>query len=67
VAELDALPVAEKTGLTYASHVTIKNEQGNAVSIMHACGHDLHLSIERSLCTGIEAETAAVLELLGRP
>ncbi|RLU81538.1 amidohydrolase [Streptomyces griseocarneus] len=37
-AELDALPVGERTGLPYASRVT------KPVPVMHACGHDLHLA-----------------------
>jgi amidohydrolase len=43
-AELDALPVLEKTELPYASHVTTHNDQGMEVPVMHACGHDLHMS-----------------------
>jgi hippurate hydrolase len=42
--ELDALPVAEKTGLPFASNVTTKNAAGQLVPVMHACGHDLHMS-----------------------
>jgi amidohydrolase len=44
-AELDALPVLEKTGLPYASKVTTHNDQGIEVPVMHACGHDLHMSV----------------------
>jgi len=44
-AELDALPVLEKTGVAYASHVTAQNDQGIEVPVMHACGHDLHMSV----------------------
>src|SRR5580698_3982618 len=43
--ELDALPVDEKTGLDYASHVKTTNTQGQAISVMHACGHDLHMTV----------------------
>jgi hippurate hydrolase len=43
-AELDALPVLEKTELPYASHATTHNDQGIEVPVMHACGHDLHMS-----------------------
>ncbi len=43
--ELDALPVEEKTGLDYASHVKTTNAQGQTVGVMHACGHDLHMSV----------------------
>jgi len=44
-AELDALPVPEKTGLAYASHVTTHDDRGVEVPVMHACGHDLHMAI----------------------
>jgi len=42
--ELDALPVEEKTGLPYASKVRTKNDSGQDVPVMHACGHDLHMA-----------------------
>ena len=42
--DLDALPVEEKTGLPYASTVHMKNDQGQDVAVMHACGHDLHVT-----------------------
>ena len=42
--ELDALPVEEKTGLPYASKVHTKDNSGRDVPVMHACGHDLHMS-----------------------
>jgi amidohydrolase len=42
--DLDALPVHEETGLTYASTVTTKNDEGKEVSVAHACGHDIHMS-----------------------
>jgi len=42
--ELDALPVAEKTGLPFASRVTARNAAGQLVPVMHACGHDIHMS-----------------------
>ena len=44
-AELDALPVPEKTGLDYASHIVTKDDAGGDVPVMHACGHDLHMAI----------------------
>jgi hippurate hydrolase len=43
--ELDALPVDEKTGLNYASHVKTTNAQGQTIPVMHACGHDLHMTV----------------------
>jgi hippurate hydrolase len=43
-ADMDALPVKEQTGLPYASAVTAKDSQGNDVPVMHACGHDIHMT-----------------------
>lgn len=43
--DLDALPVEEQTGLPYASKVVTKNDEGREVHVMHACGHDAHMSI----------------------
>jgi hippurate hydrolase len=42
--ELDALPIEEKTGLPFASKVTVKNSSGQMTPVMHACGHDIHMS-----------------------
>lgn len=42
--DLDALPVTEATGLPYASRVQAKDKQGNDVGVMHACGHDIHIT-----------------------
>jgi len=42
--DLDALPVEEKTGLPYASRVKTLDDQGKEVSVMHACGHDMHMT-----------------------
>ena len=43
-ADMDALPVAELTGLPYASKVMAKDKDGNTVPVMHACGHDMHVT-----------------------
>jgi hippurate hydrolase len=42
--DLDALPVEEKTNLAYASKVKTKNDAGQEVGVMHACGHDIHIT-----------------------
>ena len=42
--DMDALPVTEATGLDYASHVRSQNPQKQDVGVMHACGHDLHMT-----------------------
>src|SRR5579871_6317048 len=43
-ADMDALPVVEETQLPYASKVTTKNDRGQEVGVMHACGHDIHIT-----------------------
>jgi len=44
-ADMDALPVEEKTNLEYASKVRQVNRFGKEVPVMHACGHDIHMSV----------------------
>ena len=43
-ADMDALPVAEQTGLDYASTQTTTDPDGAQVPVMHACGHDMHVT-----------------------
>src|SRR4051812_11666674 len=43
-ADMDALPVQEATGLPYASKVTATDSGGKSVPVMHACGHDMHVT-----------------------
>lgn len=43
-ADMDGLPVEEKSGLPYASKATQKDWDGNLVNVMHACGHDVHIT-----------------------
>ncbi|HMK39313.1 MAG TPA: amidohydrolase [Bacteroidota bacterium] len=42
--DMDALPVREQTGLPYASTVTVRDDAGETVPVMHACGHDIHMT-----------------------
>lgn len=42
--DLDALPVKEQTDLPYASTVDAIEQDGRKVAVMHACGHDLHMT-----------------------
>lgn len=44
-ADMDALPVPERTGLPYASKVTTADDAGVEVPVMHACGHDMHMTV----------------------
>jgi len=43
--DMDALPVEEKTGFEFASTKKSKNTNGDEVPVMHACGHDIHMSV----------------------
>jgi amidohydrolase len=43
-ADMDALPVQEATGLSYASTVMAAGKDGTEVPVMHACGHDVHVT-----------------------
>jgi hippurate hydrolase len=42
--DMDALPVTEATGLPYASKERVRDKNGNDVGVMHACGHDMHMT-----------------------
>jgi amidohydrolase len=44
-ADMDGLPVLEETGLPYASTKTMTDISGLEVPVMHACGHDLHMTV----------------------
>jgi amidohydrolase len=68
--ELDALPVEEKTGLDYASHVKTTNAQGQTISVMHACGHDLHMTVLLGAARELAARKSqwqGTLMLIGQP
>ena len=42
--DMDALPIIEATGVPYASKVRTRDKEGNEVGVMHACGHDMHMT-----------------------
>ena len=68
--ELDALPVDEKTGLPYASKVKMKNDAGQEVSVMHACGHDLHITNmigTAKILFEVKNQWQGTLVILGQP
>ena len=68
--ELDALPVTEKTGLPYASTVTTKNDGGQQVGVMHACGHDLHITTILGTAQQLVAQKSkwhGTLMIVGQP
>ncbi|MEM7453150.1 MAG: amidohydrolase [Planctomycetota bacterium] len=42
--DLDGLPIFEKTNQAFASTKEVVDESGNTVGVMHACGHDVHMT-----------------------
>lgn len=42
--DMDALPIIEQTGVPYASQVRVRDAEGKEVGVMHACGHDMHMT-----------------------
>lgn len=68
--ELDGLPVDEKTNLPYASKVKTKNDAGQEVSVMHACGHDVHITSmlgTAKMLAELKSHWSGTLVLLGQP
>ena len=68
--ELDALPVEEKTGVPYASTVRAKNDAGVEVGVMHACGHDIHMTsllATAKILSELKLRWQGTLILLGQP
>jgi len=68
--DMDALPVEEKTGLDYASTVKTTNAQGQPVGVMHACGHDLHMTVLLGAARELAARKSqwrGTLVLVGQP
>ena len=68
--DLDALPVPERTGLPYASKVKSVEQTGQEVSVMHACGHDVHMTVfigtARRLVT-LKDQWQGTLVMIGQP
>jgi amidohydrolase len=68
--DLDALPIEEKTGLPFASTVHMKNDAGQDVPVMHACGHDIHLTTmigTARMLASIKDRWHGTLVLIGQP
>lgn len=55
-ADMDGLPIQEKTGLDYASKQRARDRQGNDVPVMHACGHDVHVTCLLGAAARLAAE-----------
>ena len=68
--DMDALPVVEETGLDYASRVRATDARGNIVGVMHACGHDIHMTCVTGtarLLSRMKSEWRGTLVVIGQP
>lgn len=68
--DTDALPVEERTELPYASKVKTKNDAGQEVGVMHACGHDIHMTSllgAAKLLAQLKDQWSGTLVLIGQP
>jgi amidohydrolase len=69
-ADMDGLPVKEKSGLPYASTATQVDWEGNNVSTMHACGHDVHITSlvgTARIMAERKSDWSGTLMLIGQP
>jgi amidohydrolase len=68
--DLDALPVEERTGSPFASRVKATDPRGEQVSVMHACGHDLHMTCfvgTASVLSRTREKWQGTLVMIGQP
>jgi amidohydrolase len=68
--DLDALPIIEETGVPYASTVKTKNAADQDVGVMHACGHDIHITTMIGVARALAAEKSSwhgTVMLIGQP
>ena len=68
--DTDALPVTENTGATYASTVTTPDENGVEVGVMHACGHDVHMTSflgTARMLTAMKDSWSGTVVMIGQP
>jgi hippurate hydrolase len=68
--DMDALPVQEQTGLPYASTVRAKSPSGDDVPVMHACGHDIHMTSllgTAKMLAQLKSQWHGTLMLIGQP
>jgi len=68
--DMDALPIIEKTELAYASKVLTRDKEGKEVGIMHACGHDMHMTCwvgTARVLVGLKKHWRGTLVFIGQP
>ncbi|MCE9531439.1 MAG: amidohydrolase [Planctomycetes bacterium] len=68
--DMDGLPVIEQTGMPYASKVTTRDKYGREVGVMHACGHDIHMSCwvgTARVLVGLKDKWSGTLVFIAQP
>lgn len=68
--DMDALPVEEKNDVPYASRIKAKNDAGQEVSVMHACGHDIHMTSmigTAKVLAALKDQWRGTLIIIGQP
>jgi amidohydrolase len=68
--DMDALPIVEETGLSYASKVITKTDAGQSTGVMHACGHDVHTTVLIGTARALASSKSAwhgTLLIVGQP
>ncbi len=68
--DMDGLPVLEDTGLPYSSKTSAKDERGQQVPVMHACGHDFHMTAwvgAATLLSRMKDRWKGTLVMIGQP
>ena len=68
--DMDALPIVEETGVAYASHLKSKNAAGQEVGVMHACGHDVHVTTmigTARVLAAMKSKWHGTVMLIGQP
>jgi hippurate hydrolase len=68
--DLDGLPVAEETGLPYASTARVTNLSGQEVAVMQACGHDIHMTVftgTARMLAALKDRWSGTLVFIGQP
>jgi amidohydrolase len=68
--DMDALPIVEETGVSYASHLKGRNAAGQEVGVMHACGHDVHVTTmigTARVLAAMKSKWHGTVMLIGQP
>ncbi len=69
-ADMDGLPIVEQTGVAYASKVKTRDRSGREVGVMHACGHDVHMTCwvgTARVLAALKDKWSGTLVMVGQP